>query len=160
VELAFLDTGCGVVHSLSRNPHLNIESDSHALELSLMPGISGVAYKGSRKQRHDAWANSGYGLYMTSRLCRNGGSFFICSGGAGLLLEGDKKTYFKPSFSGTAIRLILRTDQLGRLTDMLSQLRRESTQIRRDLGGVPLTPSVASQMLSRDFGHSPTTRND
>ncbi|WP_092949868.1 hypothetical protein [Roseateles sp. YR242] len=32
------------------------------------------------------WANSGFGLYMTNRICRNGGNFFIASGATSMLL--------------------------------------------------------------------------
>ena len=76
VELAVLDTGYGIMQGLSSNPYLNPKDERDALHLALLPGVSGKMYKGVKKRRNDEWQNSGFGLYMTSRICRNGGDFF------------------------------------------------------------------------------------
>jgi len=91
VELAIVDHGCGILSTLSRNPHLNIRTDEEALRLALLPGVSGVAFKGARPRRTDEWANSGYGLFMTSELCARGGSFMICSGSTAVLRKGNRE---------------------------------------------------------------------
>jgi hypothetical protein len=104
VEVAILDCGIGVHKSLSANPNLKILSDDHALRLALLPGISGKTSAGNKIQEYDHWANSGYGLYLTSRLCAVGGSFFICSDKRGLLRKGDgQDKYYDCSFQGTAL---------------------------------------------------------
>lgn len=155
VEVGLIDRGIGIRNSLSQNPHLSIASDRDALKLALMPGISGKVYKGSRKRTKNHWANSGFGLYMTNRLCRNGGNFLIASGDSGLLLKGDKKEYVDVSFRGTALRMSLRTDLLTELYASLERFRKEGFKIAKKFGlGASLTASTASQMLSRDFGKS------
>lgn len=150
VELAILDRGIGIKSGLSTNPILKINNDHDALNLSLMPGVSGKAYKGARRNRNDVWANSGYGLYMASRLCIEGGSFFIASGDTGLYLSESKKRYLETPFVGTALKLTLRTNRLASLNSMLSRYLEEAYQI--DISGCnEMSASTASTMLSRDF---------
>jgi hypothetical protein len=74
-ELAVSDVGCGILKSLKQNPKLEVESDLDALKLSLLPGISSKAWR--RRNSSDAWANSGYGLFMTQRLCSLDGEFTL-----------------------------------------------------------------------------------
>jgi hypothetical protein len=123
-----------------------------------MPAVSGKAFKGAPRQnvaKH--WKNSGFGLYMTSRLCRNGGNFFIASGDSGVLLttgSGGKRV-FATSFSGTAIRMTIRTDQVANLNDVLRRYREEGFEIQKKYQEiVDIDPSSASLMLSHDFNLS------
>lgn len=155
VELALLDRGIGIRQGLSANPHLKIENDHEALNYSLMPGISGKAFKGSRKDKNDVWASSGYGLYMTSRLCREGGSFFIASGDTGLYLSEKKRRYLDTPFKGVALRLLLDTGRLSSLNEMLSRYAKEAVEFRTEFTERNnLAASTASKMLSRDFKKS------
>ena len=150
VQLSILDRGLGIKSGLSTNPNLDISDDHEALNLSLMPGISGKAYKGAKSNPNDVWANSGYGLYMTSRLCREGGSFFIASGNTGLYLSENKKRYLETPFKGTALQLTLNTNRLSSLTSMLSKYRDEAHQFDQ-AGNNIMSASKASTLLSRDF---------
>ena len=152
VEIAVLDTGMGVRTSLSANPHLTIDSDRTAVQLALMPSISGKTYRGVRRRANDHWQNSGYGLYMTSRLCRNGGDFFIASGSSGILLQQGSKTDYACDIPGTALRLVLDTRRIGDLHPRLENFRTEGYAIaQRNAGPDALSPSSASTMLARDF---------
>ncbi len=92
-EIGILDVGVGIRNSLSKNPHLTLESDRDALNLALMPGISGKMFKGVVRNAYDydPWQNSGYGLYAVSRLCGLGGKFLIGSGDAALSLKPEEK---------------------------------------------------------------------
>lgn len=146
VQLAILDRGIGIKSGLSHNPKLIIKNDHEALNLSLMPGISGKAYKGSRLVMKGEWANSGFGLYMTSRLCREGGSFFIASGETGLYLSENKRRYLDTPFEGTALMLVLNTKRLASLNSMLSKYKDEAKVSNQNI-----TASLASSMLSKDF---------
>ncbi|MFC4729201.1 hypothetical protein [Coralloluteibacterium thermophilus] len=153
VEVAILDRGVGLRKTLSRNPHLDVNNDRSALNYALMPAVSGRAFKGARKQR-GPWANSGFGLYMTSRICRNGGNFFIASGDYGMLLTKakDGKSYFPCSYGGTAVRLVIRTDQITSLADSLRRYRDEGFSFQKNYRElVQINPSAASLMLSEDF---------
>src|SRR6266545_8413415 len=77
------------------------------LEMSLWPGVSGKTHLPSASGE---WANSGYGLYMTSRLSRHGGNFAIASGDACIVLSKSmRKENFSTRLKGTAIRMNLDT---------------------------------------------------
>ncbi len=154
VEVAIFDRGIGLRASLQNNPHLDASDDKSAINYALMPAVSGKAFKGARQKQRGHWANSGFGLYMTSRICRNGGSFFVASGDSGMLLtkKTEAKRYFDCIFNGTAIRMIVRTDQISDLRDALEMYKTEGYQIQnRYKEIVNIDPSSASLMLSADF---------
>jgi hypothetical protein len=152
VEVAILDAGTGVKASLSCNPHLGIADERDAVHLALLPGISGKMFKGVRKRKGDPWQNSGYGLYMTSRICRSGGSFCILSNNAGLVLNADEKVDLQPNYKGTALRLEINTDGVGQFAETIECFRKDAKRIGRMWAGADLVePSVASLLLSRDF---------
>lgn len=152
VEVAILDVGQGVRYGLRNNPFLNIACDRDALHLALLPGISGKMYRGVKKRPNDAWQNSGFGLYMTSRICRAGDSFFIASDGAGLLLDHTGKHDRVTSYRGTALRLRFNTQTLTNYDEMLARFRREGFAAAKQFSGdQAVEPSIASTMLARDF---------
>ncbi len=138
--------------SLSGNPYLDIKDDKDALQLSLIPGISGNMYKGKKLDPHNCWQNSGFGLYMTSRLCSNGGSFFIGSGDKGVLLRKTNKSIYDGSFNGTVLRLKIRTDQKETLRQQLRRFSEEGSEIAKKYhDNDNVSASRASRMLSEDF---------
>jgi hypothetical protein len=153
-EVAILDRGVGVRRSLSNNPHIDTSTDKMALNYALMPAVSGKAFKGSRIRQKGPWANSGFGLYMTNRICRNGGTFFIASGDTGMLLtkKTEAKRYYSCNLQGTAVRMVLKTNELTSLKEALSIYRKEGYEIQRRYREiVNIDPSSASLMLSEDF---------
>lgn len=156
VELAIIDRGIGLKNSLRNNPYIAPTDDKKSINYALMPAVSGKAYKGAPKQ-YGNWANSGFGLYMTNRICRNGGSFFIASGDTGMLLTdiGEGKKYFDCSFQGTAARMIIKTENIGQLNRSLEKYRSEGYEIQKQYQElVRLDPSAASLMLTEDFSVS------
>lgn len=154
-EVAIVDRGIGIRSSIRANPHIDASTDKSAINYALMPAVSGKAFKGSKiRQRHSPWVNSGFGLYLTSRICRNGGSFFLASGDCGMLLTSGKdgKRYIDTAFVGTAVRLIIHTKNLDSLKDALEKYRADGFQIQQKYREiVSIDPSSASLMLSRDF---------
>jgi hypothetical protein len=148
VELAIFDEGDGIATSLARNPHLSIASDLDGLKLAILPGISGVAFKGARQKRNDAWANSGYGLFMTSQLCQRGSSFVIASGNALLEMKAEQFLEQEIDYPGTAIRLRFKTDRVEDLSKSLEGLRKLGAQIAGDISTeANLSASMSSRML-------------
>jgi len=123
VSLAIIDRGIGLKDSLSQNPRLEIRNDLDAIGLSLMPGISGKVYPGQKRKQKGEWANSGYGLYMTSNICKNGGNFFIASGESGLLITDKITREMDTPVKGTALNLTINTKRLGSLKEMLKEIR-------------------------------------
>lgn len=153
VEVAILDRGIGLKESLAPNPHLDASDDKKAINYALMPAVSGKAFKGTRVKQRGPWANSGFGLYMTNRICRNGGTFFIATGNTGTLLtKGGGKRYFPCKLRGTAIRMVMRTSQIEGLRESLEKYRKEGYEIQKRYKEiVKIDPSSASLMLSDDF---------
>ena len=154
-EVAILDRGIGLRASLSPNPHVDATTDKSAINYALMPAVSGKAFKGAKRlAKRGPWTNSGFGLYMTSRICRNGGNFFIASGETGMLLTTGKegKRYIPTTLSGTAVRLIIKTENLDSLRDSLAKFRDDGFEIQQKYREiVRIDPSSASLMLSQDF---------
>lgn len=152
VELSILDQGLGIRTTLSRNHHLKITDDEDAIRLALKPGISGRAYEGGPKLRDDEWANSGYGLFMTSQICATGGSFVVCSGDKGVLLTGDEEKAFDVGFAGTAIRLCIFVPEVRGLNEALAEFNKRGKAMTGHSGeSSGLTASMASRMLAKDF---------
>lgn len=154
VEIAIIDNGIGLKQSLLTNPFIQVQCDSDAIQQALMPAISSKNYKGVRIDRNDPWHNSGFGLYMISRICRLGGNFLICSGDHGILLNAHGKQHIDLGhhIKGTAVRMVLNTSKLTGLSQMLAKFRDEGYDIAKEIKDVGMyTASAASQMLSRDF---------
>lgn len=146
VEICILDEGVGIQHSLRKNPKLTINSDSDSLLLALEPGISG---KYKKSDPDDPFANSGYGLFMTSRICRLGGNFIICSGNSIFATNSKYSRFFTSSFSGTAIRMRLKVSQMPELKNVLSDLRDEGEIIaHKNRKHSILSASKVSSLLS------------
>lgn len=120
-EITVMDDGKGVWGGLSTNPNLVIKTHNEALNLSLLPGISGKMYKGVKVQMSNEWQNSGLGLYVTSKLCSDFGSFFIASGNSGIhISNGNKKQYYA-SLQGTVVRLVINTRKITQSSNTLIQ---------------------------------------
>jgi hypothetical protein len=152
VEVAILDTGNGVKKGLSSNPYLKLNDEREALHFALLPGVSGKMYKGVKKRMHDDWQNSGFGLYMTSRICRNGGSFFIASNDKSIFLSQAGKEDMECNYKGTALRMCINTKRITNYSDMLKKFKEEGYATAKKIGGADaLQPSLASTMLARDF---------
>lgn len=149
VEVSILDEGVGLLHSLSRNPKLNIDSNQKATFLALQPGVSGVS-KDKRRRSDGDWVNSGYGLYMTSSLCQAGGDFTICNGTDAIRLYEYGSEFQACSYNGVAIRMVLDTSKMRDLDLSLSDLRDKGEAIARELGNrdTEITASKMSRMLS------------
>lgn len=158
VEIAIVDGGIGLRATLKSNPYIQVESDSDAIQQALMPAISSKNFEGLRIDRNNPWHNSGFGLYMSSRICRLGGSFLICSGDHGILLNENGKKHIELGhrIKGTAVRMVLNTNKLTALSGMLSKFRSDGYEIAKTIKGVGMyDASAASQMLSRDFAKKP-----
>lgn len=154
VEIAIIDNGIGLKASLQNNPYVQIDNHSDAVQQALMPAISSKNYKGAAIDTNDPWHNSGFGLYMISRICRLGGSFLICSGDHGIKLDESGKEHIDLLHicRGTAVRMVLNTSKLSELSSMLAKFRDEGYEIAKQIKNVGVyEASTASQMLARDF---------
>lgn len=149
VEFAVTDFGVGIRRGLAKNPNFLFTSDKQALECALLPSVSGKTHL---PRTSSTWFNSGYGLYMTSRLARNGGNFAIASGNDAFQLHKTLKSNFQTSFSGTAIRVNLDIDAIGEVQKRLSEFREEGKKIAESIrGSGNRPPSAMSLLLRRDY---------
>lgn len=149
VEVGIADDGIGIHASLNQNPSFDEIEEIDAIQLALLPGISGNPFAGKGR---NVWNNSGYGLYMTNRICRNGGKFSLISGGHGIELSADGKDVFDTKIQGTMIRMLINTSNIPKLNEQLRIFAEEGRIAARELNGANTNiASAASQMLSQDF---------
>lgn len=161
VELIISDQGMGVYNSLVGNKLFKDIADRDALHYACLPGVSGNYRAMQERASSNPWRNSGYGLYMTSRLCRNNGDFLIISSSHALVLKPhDRKIDFRISNTrGTLIRMHLKLDTNHSLRANLAKYTEEGkTTSERIKGAQVLEASAASQMLRRDFRFPDTDR--
>lgn len=149
VEFSVTDFGIGIRRGLSSNPNFRFSTDKEAIENSLLPTVSGKTHL---PRRSETWFNSGYGLYMTSRLARSGGNFAIASGDCAISLSRKTKYNYATSFPGTALRLNLDVGQIGNVEARLSEFRKEGGRIAKLISGSGnRPPSAMSLLLRRDY---------
>ena len=113
---AVLDEGRGIRSSLCSNAahRRNIQTDEDALSWAVKAGISKAFRPGGRNPSDDPWANSGFGLFMTSRISLSlGGSFRLLSGGRCLAMESGETRLDKACLSGTAVGLTACMEEIG-----------------------------------------------
>ena len=150
VEFAIADFGIGIRKGLGENPNFRFKTDKEAIEYSLLPGVSGKTHL---PRRSEVWFNSGYGLYMTNRLARNGGNFVVASGSTGIYLSKKTKSNFTTSFPGTILRFNMDISEIGNVQDRLTEFRRDGSEIAKSISGSGnRPPSAMSLLLRRDFG--------
>lgn len=149
VEVSIADLGIGIRRALSENPNFRFNRDKEALEMSLLPTVSGKTHLGRTTGN---WFNSGYGLYMTNRLARNGGNFVIASGKSAIHLSPKSKRNYQTSFAGTALRLNFSIDEIGSMKDRLEEFRKDGAKLAATISaGGNRPPSGVSLLLRRDF---------
>lgn len=127
VELAIMDEGVGIRSSLLSNSAYKdiIHNDEEALKYAISPGISRTFAPGGKNLSNDEWANSGYGLYMISRICAKlGGSFTIASGEASLKIDqnGSKIDSESCYLQGTAICMRVNLSKMKNYEEVARQI--------------------------------------
>lgn len=149
VEFSVSDFGVGIRRGLSANPNFRFTSDKEAIEFSLMPSVSGKTHL---PRTSATWFNSGYGLYMTNRLARNGGNFLVASGSDAVFLSPKTKANFKTSFKGTILKVNFSIENIGSVQEKLAQYRKEGAEEAKNISGSGnRPPSAMSLLLRRDF---------
>lgn len=121
-EIAILDEGIGVYKSLAHNRiHRNyITSNEDALRWALKPGVS-TAFHPARGQRsQEPWANSGYGLYMISEICKaTDGWLTFVSGDDCIRVYPNTVSVYKAHYSGTVLGIRMRPSKITKHQTMI-----------------------------------------
>ena len=127
-EIAILDEGIGVFESLKQNPvhRKYVTSNEEALRWAIQPGVS-VAFNPALGQRsNDVCANSGYGLYMISEICRKtNGWFTFVSGEECLRAYPNNISICKTKFNGTALGIRIRTSNITNFQKIIDMVRKD-----------------------------------
>lgn len=125
-EIAIVDEGIGIKQSLQKNTihRKYVIDDETALRSSIKAGISQAFNPSCGNRSHDEWANSGYGLFMVSEICKMlQGSFCIASGKRYLNIEKDGKIASgETNIRGTAIKMYFSTNQLHNSHDIIREI--------------------------------------
>jgi len=128
-EIAILDEGIGIKESLQKNAihRKYIVDDDTALRCSIKAGISQATNPSRGNKQNDEWANSGYGLYMVSEICKElQGEFCVASGNSFLYIKrnGEIKSG-KTHFNGTAINISISTNNLSDSKNIISKIAKK-----------------------------------
>jgi hypothetical protein len=137
-EIAIADSGIGIAAGLSSNGKYRPIDDAEALLLATRPGVSGSVIS---RYSDDAWANSGYGLYMARGLAEGKQGFLLASGTAALTSGGDDQTTVEAAVKGTCVALRLKAEAIP-LETRLSELVAVGK-------GAPSRASVSARVRSR-----------
>lgn len=129
VQFAVVDVGVGLANSLSRNPHLAINTDQEAIEHSIQPGISGAMYEGLESDDDNDFENTGFGLFVTSQLGKKFGAFYLCSGTHGIKIAKRGSKQYNTMHSGTFVSLTLNKPRDTHLGDHIDRLVKEGEAI-------------------------------
>lgn len=112
-EIGIVDDGIGLKGSLTKNSFHReyVLDDKDAIKFAVKPGISRAFLPTLKNKSDDVWSNSGFGLYMTSKLCKElGGKFYISSGKKCLTIDKNSTNFHDTEYQGVAIGLELPTN--------------------------------------------------
>lgn len=130
-EIAILDEGIGIFESLRRNliHRTYISGKEDALKWAIKPGVS-TSFDPSRgKQEGNEWANSGFGLYMISEICKaTGGWLTLVSDSKCLRIFNNNNQLVDTNFHGTALGIRIRTNGIKDAQKIISQINKLGTK--------------------------------
>lgn len=126
VEVAILDEGIGIKNSVEKSKKIKVMNDFEAILLSLEPGIS---KSGIGRESKDEYDNTGFGLYMISRFCKEAGDIAICSGRDCLIIKDGVVNKYSTNFEGTAIRIRLNPNKLSNSKEVFMNASRNGTKL-------------------------------
>lgn len=149
-EIAILDEGMGIMQSLCRNRRHRefISNNTEALEWAIKPGVSASFDPGKGDKGNNPNANSGYGLYIISEICRMTGGRFI------LLSETDCLDVFPYSFykrttnfHGTAVAIRINTERIQNYQEVIDAARKRGEETAKTIKNAFKQASIPSKGL-------------
>lgn len=127
-EISIIDEGIGVHNSILKNNfHQQYITDNiSAIKYVLKPGISEDFIPSFKIKSDDIWANSGYGLYMVSEICKFlNGEFIIISTGDYVMINNNGINTGKAAFNGTAITLKVSSEKIKNAQEIIKRISNE-----------------------------------
>ncbi|WP_314863108.1 hypothetical protein [Stomatobaculum longum] len=153
-KIAIVDEGIGIFRSITQNlSHREYITDySTALQWALRAGISEAFNPSSQNKSQNDWANSGFGLYMVSEICRSlGGSFCIVSYENYLQVDKQGLKTGRAYFHGTAIEMEVPTEKVLNARKLISQTLAQGEKEARTIRNAFKTASTPSRGLLEDL---------
>ena len=158
-EIVVIDNGVGIPNNLYENEYVDCNNARQALKFALLPGISGVSLE-KRINQDEFWGNSGFGLFVTSRICAENGLFRLISDRQGLSLVGDRQIEHDWVHHGTCVQMRLRTRKSTAIQADIPRLIEEGENQRAALmRHYPIQASAASKMLASQYRRMNVYRN-
>lgn len=153
-EIAILDEGIGIYKSISKNKYHKeyLLDNKSALQWALKAGIS-AAFDPSRKQKDDSiWANSGYGLFMISEICKYlNGSFCLISYDNYILIDNHGVNIGDTFLSGTAIRIKVPCNKIVDAQEIISIISKKGAEQAKNIRNAFKIASQPSRGLINDL---------
>lgn len=149
-EIAIMDEGIGVYKSIVQNSaHREYIADNRsALEWAIRAGISQAIAPSVKQKDGDVWANSGFGLYMVSQICRRlKGSFSLISYDDVIHMDNHGLKNGKASFHGTAIRIRIPSGNIRSAQEIINEINKQGELEARDIRNAFKTSSKPSKGL-------------
>lgn len=140
VEIAIADAGVGIHATLSV---VHGYSDPEAsVRAALRPGVTRV----TGSQAGSPWDNTGFGLFVTSRLGVAAGSFTITSSGISLTVDSASEVVRSAVLNGTAIRLVVSTADAEYFSNRLHRIVEEGERLAALDAGAKKPASLSTRM--------------
>ncbi len=150
-EIAIVDEGIGIKNSLQRNSVYRryIETDEDAIISAIKAGISQTFQPSKPNPSQRPWANSGFGLYMVSGICKElQGTFCLASGNKYLFINGDSYVELgDTSFKGTAVKMTISTQDLIYSQEIIDKISRQGEKEARTVRNTFKKASIPSKGL-------------
>lgn len=149
-EVAILDEGIGIFNSLVKNSihRKYISSNEDALRWALKPGVS-VSFDPAKGQRNnDVWANSGYGLFMISEICKlSDGWLTFVSGDDCMRIYPNGSNSYGAHFNGTALGIRVKPSKIEKCQSVIDTAREHGEEIAKSIKNAFKEASIPSKGL-------------
>lgn len=149
-EIAIIDEGIGVFKSLTQNASHReyIKDNLMALCWALKAGISDAFIPSIKQKTDDMWANSGFGLFMVSEICKHlNGSFCLVSYDNYILIDNHGIKTGSTYFKGTAIRIRVPCNKIKNAQNIISMIASEGEEQSKSIRNAFKKASLPSKGL-------------
>ena len=153
-EIAIVDEGIGIMKSLCKNKSHRefISSNIEALKWAIKPGVSTTFDPAKGDKGNNPNANSGYGLYIISEICKMAnGCLTLLSGKNCLQIFSQESRMLDTNFHGTAVSIRLNTCGIHSYQDIITKARKRGERTAQNIKNAFKEASVPSKGLLEDF---------
>lgn len=149
IEVAIVDYGVGITNNLAKKyPDL---TEKELIEKALSPGITTSNYV-LKAYESEMYANSGYGIYVVSKLCKAlNGEFTIITGNT--VFESYQHSTFKRKlknyFPGTAVKIKMQLNEELKFKNLIDLIVEQGEKTAGESKGTIKTASMKSRIVNQ-----------